>query len=163
MRYFILSACVLFLSVQAVQAQTGDTKKNELVPYASKCSKRIKYCNDCGEKKANWKNEKKLTQYFEKNLDMSKLANVYGSINVKVLVDSEGNVCCKEILNNTFNSAKSIAALNIGDAVNEMPKWDAAYTHGKGLNSLVTLTICSHMKDKPTFWVEYAHVEEKKK
>jgi len=162
MRYFILSACMLVFGVYAVQAQTGDNKKNELVPYASKCSKRIKYCNDCGEKKANWKNEKKLTQYFEKNLDMSRMADVYGNIIVKVLVDSEGNVCCKELHNNTFNSAKAILALSIGDAVNEMPKWDPAFSHGKALNSVVTLMICSHMRGKPAFWVEYAHVEEKK-
>lgn len=158
MRYLILSAGIVLFSLQA-QAQTGATKNNEPVPYNSRCSQRIKYCDDCGEKKASWKNEKKLTQYFEKNLDMGQLANIYGSISIKVLVDSEGNVCCKEILNNTFNSAKSIAALNIGNAVNGMPQWDAAYTHGKALNSLVTLTIYSHMKNKPAFWVGYGEAK----
>lgn len=161
MRYLFLSACLIFLSAQAF-AQTDHTSKNELVPYTSKCSARIRYCNDCGEKKASWKSEKKLTQYFEKNLDMSKLANVYGSINIKVLVDSDGNVCCKEIRNNTFNSVSSIAALNIGAAIGEMPKWDAAYSHGKALNSLVTLTIYCHMKGKAAFWVAYAPEEIKK-
>lgn len=158
MRYIFLSIYFMLLCADSF-AQTGATKNNEPVPYNSRCSQRIKYCDDCGEKKASWKNEKKLTQYFEKNLDIGQLANIYGSISVKVLVDSEGNVCCKQILNNTFNSAKSIAALNIGNAVNGMPQWDAAYTHGKALNSLVTLTIYSHMKNKPAFWVGYGEAK----
>lgn len=80
-----------------------------------------------------------LQSWFENALQ-NKLGNVRGFIGLQLLIDTSGNVCCKNIDNKT---GKDISALELPVLLKTMPAWQPASDNGYKVNfsALVTLEI----------------------
>ncbi len=100
-----------------------------------------KFCIDCGEdNKADFK-KGTLSEYFKSKLAKYDLAQIVGIIQIQIIVDEKGAVCCKHFVNNTNASNQKISKLSLQNIVNSMPKWTPAKTKGKSQTSSVLVNL----------------------
>ena len=90
--------------------------------------------NLCREKDENKPASKvKLSKYD--------LSQIIGVIQIQIIVDVQGNACCKHFVNNTNSSNEKIAKLSLRNIVNSMPEWIPAKTKGISETSSVLVNL----------------------
>lgn len=100
-----------------------------------------KFCVDCGEdNKAEFK-KSSLSEFFKLKLSKYDLSQIIGVIQIQIIVDEQGNACCKHFVNNTNSSNEKIAKLSLHNIVNSMPKWTPAKTKGISETSSVLVNL----------------------
>ena len=98
-----------------------------------------RFCVDCGEdNKADFK-KSSLSEFFRLKLMKYDLSQIIGVIQIQIIVDRQGNACCKHFINNTNSSNEKIAKLLLHSIVNSMPKWVPAKT--KGINEISSVLV----------------------
>ena len=108
--------------------------------------------DDCGsdmffataEQMPKWNNKSKtLEQFLENEFKVLKnIEKANGEIIIGIIVDEDGSVCCKSIINTTITELDTKTIKNI---IDKMPKWKPAIQNSKSIIFLHHLII--KMKD----------------
>ena len=88
-----------------------------------------------------------LSDFFRKHFTQTNFRKIDGIVEIQFIVNKDGNVCCKSIVNNTNFSNKRISALKLQEIVNMMPLWIPANENGKTISASLLLQIIFNNTD----------------
>ena len=82
-----------------------------------------------------------LSDFFRKHFTQTDIIKIYGIVETQLIVNRDGKVCCKSIVNNTNFSNKKISALKLQEIINKMPLWIPAKENGKTISATLLVQI----------------------